>query len=140
MLQSRAFVCIRFALLLLAISATTMTQLHAQEATEEAKEGKVLRHVVVFKFKDSASKDDIRKVEKAFADLPKKIKEIKDFEWGTNNSPEMLDQGYTHCFLVTFASEEDRAAYLPHPAHTKFVSILRPHLESAFVIDYWAKK
>ncbi len=99
----------------------------------------VLRHVVLFKFKDSSTEADVAKVEKAFADLPSKIEEIRDYEWGTNNSPEGLNQGLTHCFLLTFASEEDRDAYLIHPDHKAFGSVLRPHLDKVTVIDYWAK-
>ena len=68
------------------------------------------------------------------------IKQIKKFEWGVNNSPEGLNQGLTHCFLVTFKSEKDREIYLPHPAHKAFVEILQPHLDKVTVIDYWAKK
>ncbi|MCC9608702.1 Dabb family protein [Blastopirellula sp. JC732] len=109
-------------------------------AEEAAKPEKLLRHVVCFKFKEEAKPSDKKAVEDAFAALPSKIKQISDFEWGTNNSPEMLDQGYTHCFLVTFKSEADREAYLPHPAHKEFVELLLPHLEEAFVIDYWATK
>ncbi|PQO42380.1 Dabb family protein [Blastopirellula marina] len=108
------------------------------QAEEKESAGK-LRHVVIFKFKDSATPQDIKKVEEAFGELPKKISQIKEYEWGTNNSPEMFAKGFTHCFLVTFASEEDRAAYLPHPEHVKFVELLGPYLEEAFVIDYWAK-
>lgn len=108
--------------------------------TLRAQEKKMLRHVVIFKFKDGTPDSDIRKVEDAFRALPSKIKEIRDFEFGTNNSPENLNQGFTHCFLVTFASEKDRAAYLPHPAHLAFIEVLKPYLDKAFVIDYWQKK
>ena len=101
---------------------------------------KVLRHVVMFKFLDTASPADIKKVEDAFAGLAGKIKLIKDFEWGTNNSPENLNQELTHCFLVTFSSDKDRDAYLVHPDHKAFVEILKPHLDKVTVIDYWAKK
>lgn len=125
-----------FALLALAVVAMN-TRSFADDA---AKPEKVLRHVVCFKFKEDAKPSDKKKVEEAFAALPGKIEQISDFEWGTNNSPEMLDQGYTHCFLVTFKTEADREAYLPHPAHKEFVEILLPHLEEAFVIDYWAQK
>lgn len=100
---------------------------------------KALRHVVLFKFKDSSGPEDIKKVEEAFAGLSKKIKLIKDFEWGTNNSPENLNQGLTHCFFVTFASEKDRDDYLVHPDHKAFVEILGPHLDKVTVLDYWAK-
>lgn len=124
--------------LLLTITAVlglTMSSM-AQSKSEE----KVLRHVVLFKFKDNTSKEDIKKVEDAFRALPSQIKEIKDFEFGTNNSPEGLDQGFTHCFFLTFKSEADRAVYLPHPAHKAFGKVLGPHLDKVLVVDYWAGK
>jgi hypothetical protein len=100
---------------------------------------KVLRHVVLFKFQDSAKPEDIKKVEDAFIALKGKIKLIKDFEWGTNTSPEGLNQGLTHCFLATFGSDKDRDDYLVHPEHKAFVEILKPYLEKVTVIDYWTK-
>ena len=103
------------------------------------KEKKMLRHVVLFKFKEESTALQIKEVEDAFRALPSKIKEIKAFEWGTNNSPENLAQGYTHCFFVSFTSEKDRAIYLPHPAHKAFVDVLSPHLDKVLVVDYWAK-
>lgn len=104
------------------------------------KTDKKLRHVVLFKFKEDVNKEDITKVEQAFKELPKKIPEIKDFEWGTNNSPEGLDKGFTHCFFLTFDSEDDRSIYLPHPDHKAFGQVLRPYLEDVLVVDYWIEK
>ena len=103
------------------------------------KETKMLRHVVLFKFKDSATPDQVKQVEKAFIALPSAIKEIKDFEWGINNSPENLNQGLTHCFLLSFSSEKDRDVYLPHPAHKAFGALLTPYLDKVVVVDYWVK-
>ncbi len=100
---------------------------------------KVLRHVVLFKFQDSSKPEDIKKVEDAFIALKGKIKLIKDFEWGTNTSPEGLNQGLTHCFLASFASDKDRDDYLVHPDHQAFVEVLKPHLDKVTVIDYWTK-
>lgn len=98
-----------------------------------------LRHIVLFKFKATSEAVDIQKIENAFIALPTKIKEIKDFEWGLNNSPEGLDKGFTHCFLVTFDSEADRATYLPHPDHLAFVALLDGHVDDVLVLDYWSK-
>ena len=109
-------------------------------STAKAQDTKVLRHVVLFKFKDTTSPASIKKVEDAFRALPSKIKEIKSFEWGTNNSPEHLNQGYTHCFFLSFASEKDRDIYLPHPAHKAFGDLLGSMLDKVLVIDYWASK
>jgi len=104
------------------------------------KETKMLRHVVLFKFKDEASPEQVKQVEDAFRKLPSQIKEIKGFEWGTNNSPENLNQGLTHCFFLSFESEKDRDAYLPHPAHKAFGAVLRPYLDKVVVVDYWVKE
>jgi hypothetical protein len=119
---------------LLAITTTSLAQKSKQMS------GKLLRHVVLLKFKDASSSSDIKKVEDAFRKLPSKIKAIKGFEWGTNNSPENINQGFTHCFFVTFTSEKEREEYLPHPAHKAFVAVLTPHLDKVLVIDYWAGK
>jgi hypothetical protein len=99
-----------------------------------------LRHVVFFKFKDEASAEDVQTVVAAFESLPQKIDSIKDFEWGTNNSPEKHDDGFTHCFMVTFEDEKGREAYLPHPAHSAFVEVLGPFLDKVRVLDYTAQK
>ncbi len=110
------------------------------EFTETTTSKEMLRHVVLFKFKDSATPEQVKEVEDAFMALPSKIKEIQSIEWGLNNSPENLNQGFTHCYFLTFDSEEDRAVYLPHPDHKAFGATLGPHLDKVLVIDYWAKQ
>ena len=123
-------------LFIIAMITTASSTATAQKKKSEAK---ALRHVVLFKFKDGSQPGDIKKVEEAFAGLADKIKLIKDFEWGTNNSPENLNQGLTHCFLVTFSSDKDRDEYLVHPDHKAFVEVLKPHLDKVTVLDYWTK-
>ena len=101
---------------------------------------KLLRHVVLFSFKAESTTQQIKNVTYAFAALPQQIPQIKTFEWGTNNSPENLNQGFTHCFFVGFANETDRAIYLPHPAHKAFSETLKPILDKVLVLDYWSGK
>ena len=108
-------------------------------AQKDTMQRKLLRHVVLFSFKAESTPQQIKAVETAFAALPQKIKEVKAFEWGTNNSPENLNQGFTHCFFVSFASEADRSIYLPHPDHKAFIEVLKPVLDKVLVIDYWTK-
>jgi hypothetical protein len=118
---------------------------YAQEAklkdkskAKAAKKVKVkkIQHVVCFKFKEDATAAQIEEVEDAFAGLKDKITGIDRLEWGTNNSPEGLNKGFTHCFIVTFTSAKAREVYLPHPEHKAFVAILKPILEDVFVIDF----
>ncbi len=99
-----------------------------------------IQHVVSFKFKSTAKPEDIKKVETAFADLKKKITQIKALEWGTNISPENLNKGFTHCWILTFSSVADRDAYLVHPDHKEFGKSLGLVLEEAFVIDFVVKE
>ena len=126
----------RIALILCLI---TMSVIQVTAQNKKAPQ-KILRHVVMFSFKEGSTPEQIKTVTDAFAALPQKIKQIKTFEWGTNNSPEELAQGYTHCFFLSFTSEKDRAIYLPHPAHKAFGDLLRPILDKVLVFDYWASK
>ncbi len=106
---------------------------------KQKKEIGLLKHVVLFKFKDDTTEEQIKSVESAFSGLPGKIPEIHAYEWGINNSPEGLNKGFTHCFYLTFKSEEDRAIYLPHPDHQAFVALASPFFEDVLVVDYFNK-
>ncbi|MFN9719192.1 MAG: GDSL-type esterase/lipase family protein [Planctomycetota bacterium] len=104
---------------------------------ERVPKSRVLRHVVLFRYKPDVTQAQLDEINRAFQNLKNEIPQVMDFERGVNNSPEGLDKGFTHGYLITFASEEDRAAYLPHPAHKKFVELLAGKLEEPFVFDYW---
>ncbi len=110
-----------------------------EEKVIPAEPDSVLRHVVFFSFKSTSTPEDVKSVVDAFRDLQTKIDGIKSFEWGTNSSPEGLNQGLTHAFTLTFHSDADRDAYLPHPAHKDFGALLGPHLDKVMVVDYWTK-
>jgi hypothetical protein len=118
-------------LLLLSLLVCTSFVVFAQ------KEKIQLRHVVLFTFKATSSKEDVAKVTRTFNDLYGKVPEVKNMEWGLNMSPEHLDQGFTHCFVLTFSSEKDLASYQVHPAHKAFQEVLKPHMDKVFVVDYF---
>ena len=100
-----------------------------------------LRHMVIFKFKETSSKASVDSVVKSFMGLAKKIPVIKSMEWGLNDSPENFHQGFTHCFVLTFSNKKDRdEVYQKHPAHMEFQKVLGPHMEKVFVVDYKAEK
>ena len=120
-------------------SCDTMQESGVTNTSKMEKSEKLLRHVVLFSFKEESWKADIEKVQEAFSALPSKIPQIQGYEWGLNNSPEGLNKGLTHCFFLTFKSEADRAIYLPHPDHKAFGDILGPHLKDVLVVDYWTE-
>ena len=95
------------------------------------------RHVVLFQFRPTASDPAIRMVETEFASLAAKLPFVVGFEGGRNSSPENLNLGFTHCFIVSFASPEDRDTYLPHPDHQAFCrKYLDPNIEKVCVVDF----
>ncbi|GGF80407.1 Dabb family protein [Alteromonas lipolytica] len=97
-----------------------------------------VRHIVVFKYKTGSTEQQIQQVTNAFRALKDKIPGILSFEYGVNNSPEGLDQGFSHIYQLTFVDAAARDSYLPHPKHTEFGELLAELgiLESVFVVDY----
>ena len=108
----------------------------ASQGQQEQSSSAHIRHIVCLKFKHEITTESILEVEKKFPALQLSIPGIISIEWGLNNSPEGLNKGFSHCFIVTFENEAVRSTYLPHPAHQAFVEILKPLLDDVFVIDY----
>lgn len=62
---------------------------------------------------------------------------IKSAVGGRENSPEGLQGGVTHVFVVEFEKEEDRKYYLEKdPAHLGFVKGLSGIVEMVRVVDF----
>jgi hypothetical protein len=120
--------------------ATILVALLTTALITNAQAADKLQHVVCFKFKSTATGDDITKVERAFRALKQEIPLITAMEWGTNVSQEKKDKGFTHCFILSFKTEKDRDAYIVHPEHKAFGKLVGPLLDDVFVIDFWSKK
>src|SRR5215207_6275666 len=126
---------------LFVLSLTAVRTLAADDkpaaGTGEAK-GRALYHVVSLKLKDTATPAQVKEVEDAFAALPSKIPTITSYAAGTDVSPEKRSKGFTHCFVLTFASEKDRDGYIVHPDHAAFGKLVGPVVADVFVIDFWS--
>ncbi len=122
------------------LSVGVLMAASADNAPPKPDGNKFLRHVVLFKFKEGTTAEQIGEVVEAFRLLKSKIDVIQDFEYGTDISVENKSQGFTHCFFVTFRDEKGRDAYLPHPAHKAFGELVRPKLDKVLVVDYWVRR
>jgi Stress responsive A/B Barrel Domain len=130
----------RIALLMIAVTlpvAFFMTISAQSDAGAADNKPPVLRHIVLYKFKDDLKPVEVQEIVDAFAALPKKIDGIVAFEHGTNVSPEGKSEGLTHAFVVSFRDEKARDAYLAHPAHQEYVKLVRDRREKVVVFDYW---
>jgi hypothetical protein len=109
-------------------------------ASQAAEKGKVLRHLVMYKFKEDATPAQIQEVIDTFSALPEKIDTIIGFEHGKNVSEEGKSDGLTYGFAVTFRDKAGLEAYLKHPAHLEYVKVAGPRREKVIVFDYWGEE
>ena len=76
-----------------------------------------VEHVVLLRFRPDVAKPDIEGVFAALEQLQETIPGITRIRTGANSSPEGLGRGYSHLFIVDFASIAARDAYLTNPRH-----------------------
>lgn len=94
------------------------------------------RHFGVFQFKPEITQEQIDESFVALVDLKNKIPGLISVEHGPYKSAEGLNDGFTHGFIMTFETAEDRDNYLPHPDHLVVVDLVQPRLERLVVFDF----
>ncbi len=100
----------------------------------------MIRHIVLIKFKPELEAAQIEEKLQAVVALKGKIGGILSITAGENNSPESLEKGFRHGFVVDFTDGAVRDAYLPHPEHAKvgksLVEAAEGGIEGILVFDY----
>ena len=95
-----------------------------------------VKHIALIKFKEGTSEDQINHLFDEILDLTENVEGIEDYVSGPNSSPEGLNQGYSHAFIMTFSDAAARDAYLPHPEHERVKQMILPLTESVLVFDF----
>ena len=95
-----------------------------------------VKHYGCFQFKDGTTQETIDHCFSAMQTMVGVIPGLLDFHFGPYESPEGLNEGYTHGFIMTFESPQARDEYLPHPKHEEIKDIVVPHLERIVVFDF----
>jgi len=95
-----------------------------------------VKHVALWKFKEGTPQEKIEMVLQELLDVSETIPGIEDYVSGANNSPEGLNQGYTHGFVMTFENAGARDAYISHPDHERAKAVILPHIESVLIFDF----
>lgn len=101
-----------------------------------------VKHAVLLRFKLQTPVAAVKEVFAALDGLRKKIPGLLDFSGGPYSSPEGLNKGFTHGFVMTFADEASRNGYLPHPDHevvkAKIMPLLDGGLDAVVAFDWLA--
>jgi hypothetical protein len=101
-------------------------------------------HIVLFQFKSNLPAAEVEAACSRFLALKEtcihpthKGNYILSLKGGKDNSPEGLQNGMTHGFVVDFASVEDRDYYVTKdPTHMAFVKSIEDLVEKATVVDF----
>ena len=90
----------------------------------------MIRHVAVFRFKDSATDAVIDEIDATLATLPAIIPEIISFSSGRN--AHVTDGAWDYAVVSDFASPEDYLVYATNSQHVDMVkNLVGPHVLEA---------
>jgi len=89
----------------------------------------MIHHLVVLKIKRDTKPAHVTRMFTELDGLKKKVPGLVSFAGGPYSSPEGLNQGYTHGFVMTFRDGPARDGYLTHPEHEKIKERILPLLE-----------
>ena len=94
-----------------------------------------IQHVVLVKFKAETGEQEDYDLLLQSKRMSRLIPGIEYFQGGRNNSPEALNQGFSHAFVFTFESFAALGAYAAHPEHQELLETARPLMDEFFVYD-----
>lgn len=77
----------------------------------------MIRHIVLTQFKPSVSEETIADIYVGLKTLTAELSGARDFTGGRSESPEKIERGYTHAFMIDFESWADLKIYADHPTH-----------------------
>jgi hypothetical protein len=95
-----------------------------------------VKHIVLLKFKDGTTEEQIGKFFDDVLDLSESVPGIDDYVSGTNCSLENKNQGMTHGFIMTFSDVAARDAYIVHPEHERFKTMAKDVIENVLIFDF----
>lgn len=77
----------------------------------------MIRHIVLTKFKPETSEEKIASIYAGLASVTEKLPGAQNFTGGRSESPEQIERGYMHGFVVDFDSWDALQAYADNAEH-----------------------
>lgn len=87
----------------------------------------MIRHIVLTCFKPEASDAKIAEIYDGLSDLTDTLQGARGFVGGRSDSPEHLERGYQHGFVIDFDTWENLKTYADHPRHKELGGELVAH-------------
>ena len=96
----------------------------------------MIRHYGMFQFHPEITPEQIDECFTEMRGMIGRIPGLLAMEYGPYDSPEGLNDGFTHGFIMSFDTAASRDAYLPHPEHERVKDIVVPRLARVTVFDF----
>ena len=77
----------------------------------------MIRHIVLTKFKSETSQDTIAAIYAGLSALTDQLPGAQNFVGGRSESPEQIERGYMHGFVIDFDSWEALQTYADNKTH-----------------------
>jgi Stress responsive A/B Barrel Domain len=77
----------------------------------------MIRHIVLVKFKETISADAIASMFSDLSAIKQKLTGVLSITSGKSESPEKIERGYLHGFIIDFVDWQALQNYQDHPDH-----------------------
>jgi quinol monooxygenase YgiN len=94
----------------------------------------MITHVVLFKFKQEATADEIQQLAEGLGALPQLIEEIREFRFGVDVLH--TERSYDLGLVSNFDDLEALQRYQIHPEHQKVVAQVKAIAASVVAVDF----
>ena len=99
----------------------------------------MIRHIVLIRFRSDIAESDIAALWQELDDIRHRVPGVLSITAGRSESPERIERGYMHGFVVDFSDWDALAAYQGHPDHkalgSKLVANAVDGLDGILVFD-----
>jgi hypothetical protein len=94
----------------------------------------MIKHIVFMKFKAGVSEKDMADLEKAMAQLPGRIPEIKEYQFGRDIV--RSERSYDFALVSAFEDLDALKRYQPHPDHLPVLTKVKEMCETILAVDF----
>lgn len=84
----------------------------------------MIRHIVLTKFKPEATEERIAEIYRGLSALTETLPGAQGFTGGRSESPEQIERGYMHGFVIDFDSWDALQTYTDNPDHKALGALL----------------
>lgn len=99
----------------------------------------MIRHIVLTRFTPETPEEAIAEIYAGLASLTNQLPGARGFAGGRSDSPERIERGYHHGFVVDFDTWADLKTYADHPEHqalgARLVAMAQGGLDGVLVLD-----